>query len=80
MTLPTRNDKDYLATAFAWGICIRVKKQHADELEALFKQHGLPCKRDPGPMPGESVLRFDLSARRDQVEKILQSYKLAQGS
>jgi hypothetical protein len=81
MTLPTRNDKDYLGITSVWtGFCVRAQRQHAVELEALFHQHGLPCQRDADTGAGEDVLRFDASADRGQVETLLESYKQAKGS
>ena len=79
MTLPTRNDKDYLEiTGRGKVFAIVAGKRHADELEALFNGRGLACRRDTGV--GEDVLRFDDSVNRAAVETVLESYKQAKGS
>jgi hypothetical protein len=81
MTLPTRNDKDYLTfTEALTGFFIAARRPHAVELEALFHQHGLPCQREADVGLGEDTLRFDASADRAQVETLLESYKTAKGS
>jgi hypothetical protein len=81
MTLPTCNDKDYLTIArFPKGFFIRARKPHADELQALFTQHGLASGREVDVGPGEDELHFDGSAHRVQAEDVLESYKLAKGS
>jgi hypothetical protein len=81
MSLPTRNAKDYLHLAGALtGSIIVVRKQHADELQTLFAQHGVACERQPDADLGRDLLWFDAAADRGHAEQILESYKLAKGS
>ncbi len=81
MALPTRNDKDYLEiTATRKGFSIVAQKAHADELEALFRQRGLTCRRQSKARPNEDALRFDESVDRSAVREVLESYKQAKGS
>jgi hypothetical protein len=81
MTLPTRNDKDYLTIdETATGLSIVARKPHAAELQALFAQHGAPCECEADVGPGEDLLRFDAAADRGRVQTVLVSYKLAKGS
>jgi hypothetical protein len=79
MTLPTRNAKDYLEVQGTERVfAVVVEKRHADELETLFSQRGLVCRRDT--RPGGDALRFDDSVNRAAVESVLESYKQAKGS
>ena len=81
MSLPTRNDKDYLEiTGMGTGFAIVAQKQHASELAAIFRQRGLPCKLQADVRPGEDVLRFDEKADRATAMEILESYKQEKGS
>ena len=81
MALPTRNDKDYLEIKGTWqGFSVVAQKGHADELEALFKQRGLACRRQTDAGPGEDALRFEASADRTAVQEVLESYKQVKGS
>jgi hypothetical protein len=81
MTLPSRNEKDYLEIKSTWtGFSIQAQKRHADELEPLFAQRGLPCRRQAGTRPGEEALRFDNGIDRAKVSELIQGYKEVKGS
>jgi hypothetical protein len=81
MSLPTRNDKDYLEITSTWtGFSIVAQKKHADELEPLFAQRGLSCRRQADVRPGEDALRFGKKTNRSQVQTILDAYKQVKGS
>jgi hypothetical protein len=81
MTLPSRNAKDYLTVdETATGLSVVARKPHADELQALFAQHGVACERETDVGLGEDQLRFDGTVNRFQAGDILESYKQAKGS
>jgi hypothetical protein len=61
------------------GFSIVARKPHADELQALFAQHGVAYDRKADEGFGRDLLWFDAADRR-QVEQVLESYKLAKGS
>ncbi len=79
MSIGMRNERGYLkVTASGHGFFITALKKHASELEALFRQHGVPCSREPGP--GRDTLVFGPAADRDKVEEVLLGYEAANGS
>jgi len=81
MTLPTRNSKHYLHVIDTLSGCtILALEQHAAELEALFGQRGLSCRREADVHPGTDALRFYNEADRAKVREVLESYKQAKGS
>lgn len=81
MSLPTKNEKEYLEVTEANGTLALVgKKVHTDELAILFRQYGLRCHRDVDVRPDEDALRFAPGEDRAQIEKILNAYKNAKGS
>jgi hypothetical protein len=80
MTLPNVNEKRFLEIEdHEGGFTITADPQQADELLALFTQHGIPCrKEDVGP--GKQVLIFDSPAEREAAAEVLEGYTLAKGS
>jgi hypothetical protein len=79
MTLPGKNEKGYLEiTDWGDGFAIHASKQHAEELEPLFQQHGISCRRDVGPE--SDTLVFDVLADREKVRDVLAGYEQAKGS
>ena len=75
------NDKDYLEiTGTRKAFSVVAQKAHADELEVLFSQRGLACRRQANALPNEDALRFEESADRAAVQEVLESYKQAKGS
>src|ERR1700732_1416220 len=76
MSLPKRNDKEYLQIEPSQEGCrISGQKEHTEELAVLFAQYGITCQND-----GEGVLRFDPDVDRLRVAELLDSYKQAKGS
>jgi hypothetical protein len=82
MSLPEHAEKEYLAISPAEGegFLILARKQHADELAALFAQRGQSCRRQPGARPGHDALLFGPGADRAAAEEVLNGYKRARGS
>ncbi len=81
MTLAKKAEKEYLAiTPAADGFTILAEPRHATDLQALFQQYHIPCRRQPGAQPDRDALRFDASANRGEVERLLDEYKRAKGS
>ena len=79
MTLQGKNEKGYLEIADRGdGFAITALKQHADELEPLFRQHGISCRRDAGAE--KDTLVFDVRADREKVQDVLAGYEQAKGS
>jgi hypothetical protein len=80
MSIGTKNEKCYLEIADRPdGFSIRARKRHAGELEALFRQHGIPCRRVHDG-PELDTLVFDAKADRPKVEEVLTGYEGAKGS
>jgi hypothetical protein len=81
MSLSSKDEKGYLkVTDTADGLAVVTKKAHADELAAVYRQHGVRCRREPDVGPGEDALRFAWGEDRAQVEQLLDAYKSAPGS
>jgi hypothetical protein len=79
MSIGTKNEKCYLEIADGPdGFSIRARKRHGAELEALFRQHGVPCRREDGPVM--DALVFAGNADRHKVEEVLTGYEAAKGS
>ena len=79
MSIASKNVKGYLEIEDRTdGLSIRAQKRHAGELQALFWQHGVSCRRQTGPQ-GDTLL-FDAGADRHRVEEILTGYGEASGS
>ena len=79
MSIGSKNEKCYLEIADrAVGFAINARKQHAGELESLFRQHGIPCCREAGPET--QALVFPAGADRHRVREILVGYEGATGS
>jgi hypothetical protein len=79
MTLPGKSEKGYLEiTRQGSGFSVTALKQHADELEPLFRQYGIPCRREIGPETDAIV--FEAGADREKVQEILAGYEQAKGS
>jgi hypothetical protein len=79
MSIGTKNVKGYLGIADRPdGFSIVALKRHACQLEPLFHQHGIPCRRDEGPE--KDTLVFAAGADRHKVEEILTGYEEAKGS
>jgi hypothetical protein len=80
MSIGTKNEKCYLEVADGPdGFSIRARKRHAAELEALFRQHGIPCRRLHAG-PEADTLVFNGTADRRKVEEVLTGYEGAKGS
>lgn len=81
MSLAPKNEKGYLELAlFGRGLCVAGKKEHVDELAALYAQYDVPFEREADLRPGEDALHFRGDADKAQVEQVLDSYKNAKGS
>jgi hypothetical protein len=79
MSLPPKNEKGYLEiTDRPDGFAITALQGHAAELEALFRQHGLACRREEGAE--QDTLVFDDGTDRRKVEEVLTGYEEAKGS
>ena len=81
MSLPTGNEKEYLeVTPAEGGFTIQAEAEHAAELRALFRQHGIICELRPGATPGKDELRFTRETQVSQIRDILEAYKNPEGS
>ena len=81
MSLPEHAEKEYLAISPAdGGLLVLARKEHADELAALFAQRGQPCRRQPDARPGHDALLLGPGADRAAAEEVLDGYKRAKGS
>ena len=79
MTIGSKNEKGYLEIVDRPdGFSIVALKRHARQLEPLFHQHGIPCRRDEAPE--KDTLVFEAGADRHRVEEILTGYEEAKGS
>ncbi len=79
MSLPPKNEKGYLEiTDRPDGLAVAALKAHATDLEALFRQHGLACRREEGAE--QDTLVFDAGTDRGKVEEVLTGYEEAKGS
>ena len=81
MTLPKKAEKEYLQVAYSpdWP-SITGQTAHVAELVALFKQRGIPCRREPSSRPDEERLLFEPDADVAVAKQILAAYKSAKGS
>jgi hypothetical protein len=81
MSLPGRNQKDYLHIDDTGpGLTIVARKEDADALAPLFLQYGVSCHRRPDRADDRDALQFPEGMDRKQVEQILEGYKAAKGS
>ena len=81
MTLPGKDEKGYLKIVNAGsGFYIAADKRHAEDLQPLLAQHGIPCVRRRDVEPGKDLLVFDDKVDRRQVQEILDEYEQAKGS
>ncbi|HEV3255421.1 MAG TPA: hypothetical protein VG013_00950 [Gemmataceae bacterium] len=81
MSLPDKNEKGYLEiTDRDRGFAITALKAHAAELQPLFVQYGIPCRREADVEPDKDALVFAESADRAKVEQLLEGYEQAKGS
>jgi hypothetical protein len=81
MALPTGGEKAYLEiTPAAGGFTIEAERQHAAELQALFRQHGIACELHPEASPGKDELAFTWEVKVSGVKEILEAYKNPKGS
>jgi hypothetical protein len=79
MSLPPKNEKGYLEiTDRPDGFSITARKEHANDLAPLFRQHGLACRREEGAE--QDTLVFDAGTDRAKVEEVLTGYGEAKGS
>jgi hypothetical protein len=79
VSIGSKNEKCYLEIEDrADGFAITARKQHAAELEPLFRQHGMPCCREAGPET--DALVFPAGADRHRAQEILVGYEEAKGS
>jgi len=79
MSLPGRNEKCYLeVTDHADGFAITALGKHANELQPLFHQYGMECRREAGPK--SDTLVFGGGTDRAKVEEVLASYETSRGS
>ena len=79
MSLPSRNEKCYLeVTDHADGFAITALGKHATELQPLFHQYGIDCRRDAGPASDKLV--FGRGTDRTKVKEVLASYETSRGS
>lgn len=79
MSLPAKNEKGYLEIIDQGkGLSICALKQHASDLEPLFRQNGIGCQRREGTV--HDTLVFEAGVNREKVEKILHGYEEAKGS
>jgi hypothetical protein len=79
MSIGTKNEKSYIKiTDRPDGFAITALKRHATELEPLFGQYGIACRRETGPE--SDTLVFDGGADRGRIEEILTGYEGAKGS
>jgi len=81
MTLPKRNERDYLEIKDTPdGFSLLVKQEHADELAALLRQYGIPHERETSIAPGGDEFFFTDVSVKSKVETVLESYKNVKGS
>jgi len=81
MTLPGKDEKGYLTIVNAGsGFYIAAEKRHAEDLQPLFAQNGIPCVRRQDVEPGKDLLVFDDQVNRGKVQEILEEYEQAKGS
>ena len=82
MTLPKGDEKTYLeiTPVQAGGFTIQAEGQHATELQALFRQHGIPYQFHPDVPAGKGELVFSREADMAQVQEVLDAYKEPKGS
>jgi hypothetical protein len=81
MSLPTGNEKEYLeVTPAPGGFTIEAEKGHSSELQALYRQYGIPLEAHPDVAPGKDELVFTREADISQVRDILEAYKNPKGS
>jgi hypothetical protein len=79
MSIAPKNEKGYIEiTDRAEGFSVTAQKRHAGELEALFRQHGIPCTREAGA-EGDTLV-FEAGTDRHKIEEILVGYEAAKGS
>jgi hypothetical protein len=79
VSIGSKNEKSYLEIEDrADGFAVKAWKRHAAELEPLFRQHGIPCRREAGPET--DALVFPAGADRHRVQEILVGYEEAKGS
>jgi hypothetical protein len=79
MSIASKHQKDYLEIKGRTdGFEIDAHKDHADELVPLFRQWGIPCRREPGPV--NDAIVFGRTVDRARVEQILLGYEAAAGS
>jgi hypothetical protein len=81
MSLPRGDEKSYLEiTPAEGGFTIHAEGQHAGELQALFRQHGINCRLQPEMPAAERELVFSRDVDVVQAREILDAYKYAKGS
>ncbi len=81
MTFPGKDEKGYLKIVNAGGgFFIAAEKQHAEDLQPLFAQHGISCARREGAEPGKDLIVFTDPADREKVQEVLDEYEQAKGS
>jgi hypothetical protein len=80
MSLPGVNEKRFLEIEDCdGGFFITVEPPQAEELLALFVQHGIPCRKEVAG-PGKLKLVFDSPAEREAAAEVLDGYTQAKGS
>jgi hypothetical protein len=81
MSLPKGDEKAYLdIVPTEGGFTIQAEGQHAGELQALFRQHGINCRLHPELPAPRSDLVFSREADVSQAREILEAYKNPKGS
>jgi hypothetical protein len=81
MTLPKRNERDYLEIKeSAGGFSLFVRQEHASELSALLSQYGITYERKKSMAPGGDELFFSDVTLKPKVAVVLESYKNVKGS
>lgn len=81
MSLPKKEGKGYLEVRRSdEGLLVVGLKEHVNELEHAFTQHGLPCRRGQATPEGMEALLFAPEADAAKVAEVLEAYKTAKGS
>ncbi len=81
MSLPKKEEKGYLEVGRSdHGLSVAGLKEHVDELEQVFAQHGISCQRGQATEDGMETLLFAPEVDAAKVAEVLESYKTAKGS
>ncbi len=81
MSLPKKEEKGYLQIDHSTeGLSVAGLPEHVAELEPLFTQHGVPCRRGPATPDGMETLLLGPQADAAKAGEVLDAYKTAKGS